>query len=82
MMHFTLRTSLVGVSLVAILGWATSARAVAGQQQQQKPAPAAADQNHAAEDGIPALRNWPFHHSAPEIPGSVSTGNPVRFSYS
>jgi mono/diheme cytochrome c family protein len=44
MMHFTVRTSLVGVSLVAMLAWGTAV-SVAGQQ---KPAATTTDHDHAA----------------------------------
>lgn len=46
MMHFTVRTSLVGVTLVAFIGWATAVRATADQQ---KPPAAEERHEHAAE---------------------------------
>ncbi len=47
MIHWSARTALVGVTLVAVLGWATAARVTAGQQ---KPAaPAAEHDEHAAK---------------------------------
>ena len=53
MMHFTVRRSLVGVTLVAVLGWAT---AIGTAAVQQKPAatgqkPAATEHDEHAEEG-------------------------------
>ncbi len=72
MMHLAVHTSLVGLTLVALIGWATAVRATAGQQ---KPLAAAEQHEHAAEHDHPAAAG-PHEHAA-EKPAAAGHDDPV-----
>lgn len=70
-MHLSVRTSLVGVTLVAVFGWATAVRATEGQQ---KPAPAAEQHDHdAADHEHPATADQHAHAEGEEHAAGAHT---------
>lgn len=77
MMHFMARTTLVGVALVAVIGWATAVRTTADQQ---KPPATEEKHEHAAEDHEhpAAEQHEPEQHEhSAEKPAAADHDHPV-----